>query len=87
MYNKIFTAGAVFGALMLPLAANAQTSGVAAGATAGAIGGAIVAGPAGLVVGGVGGAVIGGITDATRPEFRTYVVQQIRLPTRMLSPL
>jgi hypothetical protein len=27
-------------------------------------------------VGGVGGAVIGGITDATRPEFRTYVVQQ-----------
>jgi hypothetical protein len=76
MYSKIFTAGAVFGALTLPLAASAQTSGVAAGATAGAIGGAIVAGPVGLVVGGVGGAVIGGITDATRPEFRTYVVQQ-----------
>jgi hypothetical protein len=76
MYNKILTAGAIFGALMLPLAANAQTSGVAAGATTGAIGGAIVGGPVGLVVGGVGGAVIGGIADATRPEFRTYVVQQ-----------
>jgi hypothetical protein len=76
MYKMICTAGAVFGALMLPLAAHAQSSGVAAGATAGAIGGAIVAGPIGLVVGGVGGAVIGGITDSTRPEFQTYVVQQ-----------
>jgi hypothetical protein len=76
MNNKILTAGVVFGALMLPLAAHAQTSGVAAGATAGAIGGAIVGGPIGLVVGGVGGAVVGGITDATRPQFRTYVVQQ-----------
>jgi hypothetical protein len=76
MYKMIWTAGAVFGALMFPLAANAQSSGVAAGATAGAIGGAIVGGPVGLVVGGVGGAVIGGITDSTRPEFRTYVVQQ-----------
>jgi uncharacterized protein YcfJ len=78
MYKMIWTAGAVFGALMFPLAANAQSSGVAAGATAGAIGGAIVGGPIGLVVGGVGGAVIGGITDSTQPEFRTYVVQQNR---------
>jgi hypothetical protein len=76
MHNRILTAGAVFGVLMFPLGANAQSSGVAAGATAGAIGGAVVGGPVGLVVGGVGGAVIGGITDATRPEFRTYVVQQ-----------
>ena len=76
MFKKVCTAGAVFGALMIPVAANAQTSGVAAGATAGAIGGAIVGGPVGFVVGGVGGAVIGGITDSTQPEFRTYVVQQ-----------
>ena len=33
MHKRILTAGAVFGALMLPLAANAQSSGVAAGAT------------------------------------------------------
>jgi hypothetical protein len=78
MHNKILTAGAVFCALMFPLGANAQSSGVAAGATAGAVGGAIIGGPVGLVVGGVGGAIVGGITDATRPEFRTYVVQQNR---------
>jgi hypothetical protein len=75
MQNKILTAGAVFGALMLPIAAHAQ-SGVATGATTGAVGGAIVGGPVGAVVGGVGGAVVGGISDATRPQFRTYVVQQ-----------
>lgn len=78
MHNRILTAGAVFGALMLPVAATAQNSGVAAGATAGAIGGAIVAGPVGAVVGGVGGAVVGGITDSTQPRFRTYVVEQKR---------
>lgn len=78
MYKTILTAGAVFGALMLPFTANAQTSGVAAGATTGAIGGAIVGGPVGAVIGGVGGAVVGGISDATRPEFRTYVVEQKR---------
>jgi uncharacterized protein DUF1236 len=76
MHKMILTAGAVFGALMLPLAANAQTSGVAAGATTGAVGGAIVGGPVGAVVGGIGGAVVGGLTDATRPQFRTYVVEQ-----------
>ena len=77
MHNRILTAGAVFGALMLPLAAHAQ-SGVAAGATTGAVGGAIIAGPVGAVVGGVGGAVVGGITDSTQPRFRSYVVEQRR---------
>lgn len=77
MYKMILTAGAVFGALMLPVAANAQ-GGVAAGATTGAVGGAIVGGPVGAVIGGVGGAVVGGIADANRPEFRTYVVEQKR---------
>ena len=76
MHMKMMTAGALFGALMLPLAANAQTSGVAAGATTGAVGGAIIGGPVGAVVGGVGGAVVGGIADSTQPQFRTYVVQQ-----------
>ena len=76
MYNKILTAGAVFGALMLPVAAYAQ-SGVAAGATTGAVGGAIVGGPVGAVVGGVGGAVVGGIADANQQSrFNTYVVEQ-----------
>ncbi len=75
MKNRILTAGAVFGVLMLPVAAYAQ-GGVAAGATTGAVGGAIVGGPVGAVVGGVGGAIVGGITDANQPRFRTYVVQQ-----------
>jgi hypothetical protein len=76
MNNKILTAGAVFGALMLPVAAYAQ-SGVAAGATTGAVGGAIVGGPVGAVVGGVGGAVVGGISDANQQSrFNTYVVEQ-----------
>jgi hypothetical protein len=79
MHNRILTAGAVCGALMLPIAAHAQ-SGVATGATTGAVGGAIVGGPVGAVVGGVGGAVVGGISDATRPQFRTYVVEQ-RVPS------
>jgi hypothetical protein len=79
MHNKIMTAGAICGALMLPVVAHAQ-SGVAAGATTGAVGGAIVGGPVGAVVGGVGGAVVGGISDATRPQFRTYVVEQ-RVPS------
>jgi hypothetical protein len=79
MHNKILTAGALLGALMLPVAAQAQ-SGVAAGATTGAVGGAIIGGPVGAVVGGVGGAVVGGITDATRPQFRTYVIEQ-RVPS------
>lgn len=75
MHNKILTVGAVFGALMLPIAAHAQ-GGVATGATTGAVGGAIIGGPVGAVVGGIGGAVVGGIADANRPQFRTYVVEQ-----------
>jgi hypothetical protein len=68
-------AGAVLGAVMLPLAAQAQ-SGAASGAAAGAVGGAVVGGPVGAVVGGVGGAIVGGISDETRPRFREYVVKQ-----------
>ena len=77
MHKMILTAGAVIGALMLPVAANAQ-GGVAAGATTGAVGGAIIGGPVGLVIGGVGGAIVGGIADSNRPPFQTYVVQQNR---------
>jgi hypothetical protein len=78
MQNRILTAAAIIGAVMLPLAAQAQQGGAAAGATAGAVGGAIVGGPIGAVVGGVGGFIVGGISDETRPRFRTYVVEQKR---------
>jgi hypothetical protein len=77
MHKMILTAGAVFGALMLPIAAYAQ-GGVATGATTGAVGGAIIGGPVGAVVGGIGGAVVGGIADSNRPPFQTYVVEQRR---------
>jgi hypothetical protein len=77
MKNRILTAGAVLGALMLPVAAHAQSD-AAVGATTGAVGGAIVGGPVGAVVGGVGGAIIGGISDNNRPQFRTYVTEQRR---------
>lgn len=60
--------------LALPVAAHAQ--GAAAGAAAGAIGGAVVGGPVGAAVGAVGGAIVGGISDASRPRFHDYVVQQ-----------
>lgn len=76
MNNRILTAGAVFGSLMLPLAAHAQSGGAATGAVGGAVGGAIIGGPVGAVVGGVGGAVVGGMADANQPRFQTYVVQQ-----------
>jgi hypothetical protein len=77
MTNRILAA-AVLAVTVLPLAAYAQTSGVAAGATTGAVGGAIVGGPIGAVVGGVGGAIIGGLSDEQRPRFREYAVQQRR---------
>jgi hypothetical protein len=77
MKNRMLTAGVVFGALMLPLAAYAQ-SGATTGAVTGAVGGAIVGGPIGLVVGGVGGAIVGGIADDRRAGFNTYVVQEKR---------
>ncbi len=77
MQNRMLMAAAVVGAVMLPLAAQAQ-SGATTGAAAGAVGGAIVGGPVGAVVGGVGGFIVGGISDETRPRFRTYVVGQKR---------
>jgi hypothetical protein len=77
MKNRILFAGSIVGALMLPLAAYAQ-SGAATGAVSGAVGGAIVGGPVGLVVGGVGGAIVGGIADDRRPVFREYVVKEKR---------
>jgi uncharacterized protein YcfJ len=77
MKNRILTAGALLGALLIPFAASAQ-SGAAVGATTGAVGGAIVGGPVGAVIGGVGGAIIGGISEDTRPRFRTYVTEQRR---------
>jgi hypothetical protein len=77
MKNRILAAGALVGALILPVAALAQ-SGAAVGATTGAVGGLVVGGPIGAVVGGVGGAIIGGISDDSRPRFRTYVTEQRR---------
>lgn len=77
MHNRILSAGVIIGALMLPLAAYAQ-SGATTGAVTGAVGGAIVGGPVGLVVGGVGGALVGGIADDRRPVFREYVVKEHR---------
>jgi hypothetical protein len=74
MHIKLMTGAAAF-ALLLPIAAYAQ-SGAAAGATAGAVGGAVVGGPVGAVVGGVGGALVGTITDANQPKFREYVVRE-----------
>ncbi|MBN8941294.1 MAG: DUF1236 domain-containing protein [Rhizobiales bacterium] len=50
--------------------------GVGAGAATGAVGGAIVGGPIGAAVGGVAGAVVGGIAEASRPQFRSYVVER-----------
>ena len=50
MTKRILAAAAVLACTVLPLAAYAQTSGVAAGATTGAVGGAIVGGPIGAVV-------------------------------------
>lgn len=77
MNNQMLSAGVVIGALMLPLAAYAQ-SGAATGAATGAVGGAIVGGPVGLVVAGVGGAIVGGIADDRRAGFNTYVVKEKR---------
>lgn len=83
MHNRILTASAVIGALMLPVAAYAQ-GGAVTGAATGAVGGAIIGGPVGAVVGGVGGAVVGGIADTSQPRFRSYVVEQ-RVPSYAYS--
>ena len=77
MTKRILTAAAVLACTVLPLAAYAQTSGVAAGATAGAI----VGGPIGAVVGGVGGAIIGGLSDEQRPRFASMPFSSADLPT------
>jgi hypothetical protein len=74
MQMKLLSGAAAL-ALLLPIAAYAQ-SGVAAGAATGAVGGAVVGGPVGAVVGGVGGAVVGTITDANQPKFREYVIRE-----------
>jgi uncharacterized protein YcfJ len=76
--RKTLLAGAVLAALGLPVAAQAQSGGAAAGATTGAVGGAIVGGPVGAVVGGAAGAIVGGISDTQQPQFRQYVVTQGR---------
>lgn len=78
MKKQILMAGAVLGALAMPVAAMAQNSGAATGAVTGAVGGAIVGGPVGAVVGGVGGAVVGGIADDSQPRFREHVVREKR---------
>ena len=70
-----FMTGAAALALLLPMAAYAQ-SGAATGAAAGAVGGAVVGGPVGAVVGGAGGAIVGVISDANKPKFREYVVRE-----------
>jgi Protein of unknown function (DUF1236)/Glycine-zipper domain len=61
--------------LAMPLAANAQSD-TAVGAGTGAVTGAIVGGPVGAAVGAGVGAVAGGISDANRPRFHEYVVQE-----------
>ena len=83
MHNRILTASAVIGALVLPVAAYGQ-GGAVTGAATGAVGGAIIGGPVGAVVGGVGGAVVGGIADTSQPRFRSYVVEQ-RVPSYAYS--
>lgn len=80
---------ALSAAIILPGAAMAQQHegvppGVAAGAATGAVGGAVVGGPVGAAVGGIAGAVVGGISEASRPQFREYVVTQ-RHPSYRLS--
>ncbi len=79
MRNKLFMAGSICAALVMPIEVNAQDgAGTAAGATAGAVGGAIVGGPVGAVVGGVGGAIVGGITDANSQRFRAHAAREVR---------
>ncbi|GGH18993.1 hypothetical protein GCM10007036_21550 [Alsobacter metallidurans] len=76
---KAILSAAALCAFIIPGAALAQNSGVAAGATTGAVGGAIVGGPVGAAVGGVAGAIVGGTLDtADRPRVQQYVVQQHR---------
>lgn len=88
--NRTLSVVAISTVLALSTAAMAQQPregvppGVAAGAATGAVGGALVGGPVGAAVGGVAGAVVGGISEATRPQFREYVVTK-RHPSYRLS--
>ena len=79
MNNKILTA-ALFAALTLPIAAQAQ--GTVRGAEEGANAGGRAAGPLGAIVGGAVGAAtgtIGGILGVEdRPRFREYVAREHR---------
>jgi Protein of unknown function (DUF1236)/Glycine zipper len=75
--RHIQIAAAALAFVALPVAAQAQSSGVAAGATTGAVGGAIVGGPVGAVVGGAVGAIVGGgISAEQQPRVQQYVLQQ-----------
>src|SRR5271156_7027843 len=59
MTNRVLTAGALVAALVFPVLAMADETGLVGGAAAGAVGGAVVGGPVGAVVGGIGGAALG----------------------------
>ena len=77
MKMNIAAIGIALTMFVMPLSANAQSSGgAAAGAATGAVGGAIVGGPVGAVVGGVGGAIVGGMAGPQRPRFHEYVAGQ-----------
>jgi len=75
--SNLLSATVLGTALLLPLAAYAQ-SGAATGAATGAVTGGVVGGPVGAAVGAGVGAVAGGINDAQRPKFREYVTTQKR---------
>lgn len=77
----IVLAGAL---LALPVAAQAEEGGVAAGAATGAVGGAIVGGPIGAAVGGVTGAIVGGtLSGPDQTRVREYVVRERRPSVRV----
>ena len=80
MIRHLVGASAIFAAVFLPVATQAQ--GVPGGVERGARDGERAAGPVGAVVGGVIGGVVGGVTGVLgvdeRPRFRSYVVEQRR---------
>lgn len=80
MIGRFAGIAAVVGALVLPVAAQAQ--GVSGGIDRGARDGERAGGPIGAIVGGTIGGVVGGINGVLgvddRPRFRNYVVEQRR---------
>jgi hypothetical protein len=78
MKKTIIAAGALAFVLGLPMTAQADETGAAAGAATGAVGGAVVGGPVGAAVGGAAGAIVGGIASDQRPRFKEYVVREHR---------